>query len=254
MRLPPVPRIRIGWRLLSFLLAAGLSALIYFSWTAPQFTVTAAEVQGATRFSSESINNALLVHNKPIFVVQPKALERQLLMTFPGLLDVSVQVGFPARVVVIIEERLPVIAWQVEDDIQWVDADGIHFPPRGEAESLVQVQASTYPPVPLQLEEEIPAQDMDTSPREFMSKELVDVVLYMGEFTPGGSPLVYDLEHGFGWYDPAGWDVFFGLDVADINMKLTVYETVVRRLQGDGLQPTLISMEHLHAPYYRLEQ
>jgi hypothetical protein len=37
-------------------------------------------------------------------------------------------------------------------------------------------------------------------------------------------------------------------------MKLNVYQTLVDQLQSEGIQPEMISVEYVHAPYYRMER
>jgi hypothetical protein len=71
---------------------------------------------------------------------------------------------------------------------------------------------------------------------------------------PADTLLVYDSEHGLGWNDPNGWEVFFGAEDQDMEMKLMVYQALVDRLQSEGIQPALISVEYVHAPYYRMER
>ena len=66
--------------------------------------------------------------------------------------------------------------------------------------------------------------------------------------------LVYDPQHGLGWKDSHGWDVFFGVKGDDIPSKIVVYKAIAKQLQADGTTPVLINVEHIHAPYYRLEQ
>ena len=71
---------------------------------------------------------------------------------------------------------------------------------------------------------------------------------------PADTMLVYDSEHGLGWNDPNGWEVYFGAEDQDMEMKLSVYQAMVERLQSEGIQPALISVEYVHAPYYRMER
>ena len=71
---------------------------------------------------------------------------------------------------------------------------------------------------------------------------------------PAETVLVYDSAHGLGWNDPNGWDVFFGVEDQDMDMKLLVYQALVDRLKSEGITPALISVEYLHAPYYRMER
>lgn len=253
MRLPSLPVIKIGWRVLSFLMLVGLSLLLYFLWTSPTFQVGNAEVHGAKLLPADGIDNALLIHGRPIFVVKPDALERQLSRTFPGLKQVSARVGFPARVVVTVEERVPVLAWQQGERLLWVDAQGIAFPPRGEVDSLPRVSASVPPPAPPQPEAESP-QEAESSGQVYMSTELITPVIKLSTHLPEGTVVKYDRQHGFGWQDPAGWQVYFGTDIADVEAKIRLYEDVVEKVKAEGVQPVLISVEYAKAPYYRLEQ
>jgi hypothetical protein len=39
-----------------------------------------------------------------------------------------------------------------------------------------------------------------------------------------------------------------------IEMKLNVYEAIVKRLRKEGAHPSMISVENVHAPYYRVER
>lgn len=133
----------------------------------------------------------------------------------------------------------------------WVDAQGMSFPVRGEgdAASLVVVEASGPPPAPAS----------DVSPeasawaKPFMSVDLVSAVLLVHGFAPQGVTLIYDLEHGLGWEDPQGWQVYFGPDGSDMGQRLQVYQAIVSELTAQQITPALISVEHLHAPFYRME-
>ena len=58
---------------------------------------------------------------------------------------------------------------------------------------------------------------------------------------------------GLGWKDARGWDVFVGQKLEGINDKMVMYETIVRELEKQGISPTLVSVEFLHAPYYRTD-
>ena len=64
----------------------------------------------------------------------------------------------------------------------------------------------------------------------------------------------FDPTHGIGWQDPAGWIVYFGLDGSDMLQKLQMYDAIVKDLQSRNVTPEFISVEFLHAPYYRMER
>ena len=92
------------------------------------------------------------------------------------------------------------------------------------------------------------------SPSLRLSPDLVNAILELGSKMPADTLLVYDSEHGLGWNDPGGWDVFFGSEDEDMPMKLAVYQALVDKLQNEGIQPAMISVEYVHAPYYRTER
>jgi len=75
----------------------------------------------------------------------------------------------------------------------------------------------------------------------------------MSAVAPQDTRLVFDKEHGLGWKDTQGWDVFFG-DIQDIDLKLRIYQALVKQLAKEKVNPVLISVEYVHTPYYRLEQ
>ncbi len=262
IRLPAMPSVRLGWRLVSAALAVGLLFLLYHFWTAPIYQVQAAELEGHHYLNSETVNHMLNLYNKPIFMVDPQKMETDLQRAFPGLMvDSSVQIVLPATVIVTVHEREPLIAWQQGSEVIWIDANGISFVPIGENDSLIAVSATGPPPAPIvildgqeELDDEINPLDEILTPEAFMIPEMVAAIMTMSEQAPEGVPLAYDPQHGLGWHDKKrGWDVYFGMDVSNIVEKLIVYKAIRKQLKADGISPVMISVEHIHAPYYRLE-
>ncbi len=102
--------------------------------------------------------------------------------------------------------------------------------------------------------------------RAFLPPEMVTVILRLSQQLPKGSQLLYDPERGFGWQDRRGWQVYMGnfgpdeptahsSDLAEVvAVKLQVYRAILERVRSLGEKPSLISVEYLHAPYYRVEQ
>ena len=85
----------------------------------------------------------------------------------------------------------------------------------------------------------------------FLKPEFILAVMALRENAPQGVPLLYDAARGFGWRDPGGWDVYFG-DAQDMAMKLDVYQAIINRLDDkEETLPSLVSVENVHAPYYR---
>ena len=258
--LPALPTLHLGWRAASLILVVALLALLNFIWDSPLYRVQAAEVQGVKYLSAAEVNRWMNVSNALIFSLDPAQLEEDLRIAFPGLVGASVQIELPAKVIVTLEERQPVIAWEIGNEIKWVDAAGFGFDPLGEDDTLVRVSANEVPSAPIgiaEATEEPPAEENPletvTSPVAFTSPAIVEAVLTIQTYLPNGAILIYDGQHGLGWRDRREWDVYLGTDVSEIEMKLNIYKAIWQELKAQGIRPALISVEYLHAPYYRLE-
>jgi hypothetical protein len=165
---------------------------------------------------------------------------------------------------VVVTEREPVISWLQDGSEIWVDADGVSFPPRGNPEKqLVRVEGHGIPPgvtseaVMSAVQsgtQGMPGAVASPLPKIKLDSRLISSIMALGTKMPSDTILVYDSEHGLGWNDPNGWEVYFGAEDQDMEMKLNVYQTLVDRLENEGIQPQLISVEYVHAPYYRMER
>jgi len=264
LRLPSLPFLHLGWRAVSLLMVLMMTASLFLIWKAPVFQVNSVEAKGLQRLTVGDLNAVMGTFGKSVFTINPDVLDKTLHQAFPELSKISVRINLPASVKVVVTEREPIIAW-VQDDIEtWVDAEGISFPPRGNpATALVRVEGHGTPPSiaaaasPSDLQslpEGVTSAATPNNPTLRLSPELVSAILSLGAKMPADTLLAYDSEHGLGWNDPNGWEVFFGAEDQDMEMKLTVYQALVDRLQSEGIQPALISVEYVHAPYYRMER
>ncbi len=239
IRFPAVPTVQNYWRVVSGVLSVALLAALILMWNAPYFQVRSVGVDGVQRFSAGEISRAINAVGNPAFTIHPNQLERDLEMTYSGFESIDVQVMWPDQVKVIVEERDPVIAWDWEGHVRWIDEEGIGFDPHGESEDLITVKSPILP---------------STSGRQFLSSALAKAIVDLAAYAPDGAPMVYDPERGLGWKDNRGWQVYFGADPNDMGRKMVVYRSIVEHLEGKGIQPSLISVEHLRAPYFRMGQ
>lgn len=251
MRLPSLPIIHIGWRLVSGLLAGLLAFTLYTVWTSPMYQVSTVEVEGAIRLTDYDINAVANVAGKPIFTVNPEQIKRDLQVAFLELEDVSIEVMVPAGVTVKIVERRPVLAWEEDGRIMWIDSKGVAFPPRGEQGPAILVRAENGP-ISTAAESETAGESQALS--RYLAPQLVSAILTLSVQAPEDTPLIFTNDRGLGWEDPRGWNVYFGMNMEEMEMKLRVYKAIVKRLKKEDIRPELISVEHVHAPYYRVEQ
>ncbi len=248
-----IPRPRLGWRLLSFILSAILGAALYYAFNLPQLRVTEAQVTGNQIVTPADVNSVLNISGQPIFLLTPADLETRLRLNYPELASVRVNVTLPNLVSVNVTERKPAIRWEQGGGYTWVAEDGVAFKPRGEMVGLISVVAESAPPVAGGAASLVSAQDVLT-PSPFISTDMVQALKGLAGHVPPGQSILYDARMGFGWNDPRGWRAYFGATPNDIELKMRVYESMVASLTQRGIRPALINVTYPTAPYYRMTQ
>ncbi|OGO28127.1 MAG: hypothetical protein A2Z16_00200 [Chloroflexi bacterium RBG_16_54_18] len=272
MRLPAIPQIHIGWRLLSFFLLAAFSYGFFTLWNSARFRVEAAQIVGLQRITSEAVNTVLGISGEPIFTVDAANIEQVVKDEFQEFSAAEVEVSLPNSILITVTERVPVLIWIQDERTILVDENGNTFPMRVENESLALpvIEAQTNPPAPpaqkdpdlgseagstlelaaLSMLEE--SDDLEgLSSRPLLAREMVTAVLRMAENAPSEALLTYTAEHGLVWQDKRGWSVYFGAP-ENMEMKLKVYRSILDHLKSQDTRPEMISVEFLSAPYYRI--
>jgi cell division septal protein FtsQ len=248
MRLPALPQVSFGMRSVSGLLLAALALLLYHLWNSPAYRVQAAEIGGLQRLTRNDVSTVLAVRGEPIFTLSPQVLAARLSDTFPEFSSVSVELSLPNKLSVTVKERVPVLIWKQENRTLLVDATGVAFPLREPAVGLPEMVVEAHGT--------LPAQEAGASlgePLRLLPVETVSAILSLRGYAPANTPIVYDTVHGVGWKDAGGWEVYLG-KVADMEQKLLLYQTILKKLDQEDIMPALISVEFPHAPYYRTER
>jgi hypothetical protein len=271
MSLPALPRLILSWRLLSFLIVAVLGFALYNFWESPTFRVDAPQISGLKRLTVNQVNTALGLTGEPVFMLDAPTIQANLIEAFPEFSAAEVEIELPNTVMITVTERVPVLTWVRNGESYLVDDQGITFPLRSASPtgSYPVIEAAGDPPLVLapdpadtSLREEtiskitgvlMPQLSPKDQVRPLLSPEMVQSVLLLAEQGPTGAKLIYDPLHGLGWTDRRGWNVYLGNDF-EIETKLKVYRAIMDQLKGQEFRPTMISVEYLHAPYYRLEE
>ena len=242
-----IPHPRIGWRLASFFLLLLLGAVLSLAFTRSEFRTGPAQVTGNQMLSPDEVNAVMNITGQPIFLLVPPELETRLLLNYPELVSVRVDVSLPNLVSVHLVERKPLIRWEQSGGYTWVAEDGVAFRPRGEIAELISVVAVSAPPV-------IGSGSDPMAPAPFLSTDMVQALKGLAGHVPPGAVILYDPAFGFGWNDPRGWRAYFGITASDVELKMRVYETMVNSLTQRGIRPALINVTYPTAPYYRMNQ
>lgn len=260
LQIPAFPQVQFGWRFISGAIFM-LSFAVVISFTSlSTFQIRTINLRGAQRLTAEAVLSQVDLVGSSIIRVDPENIKTRITEAFPGLKDVSITVSLPAGISIRVVERQPQILWQQESSNYWIDTEGIMFPVFGEAEVAHSVNASGDPPSPPEVF--IPELDDETGlishrleasfPRT--TPNFVEAVFSLSGYIPEETALEYDPQFGLGWRDPSGWLVYFGHDTNHIETKLTEYQMILASLEQQNIIPALISLEFLHAPFYRLEQ
>ena len=244
-----MPAIRFEWRAASATLAIILSIVLYLLWTSPYFMVSVPRVSGNQYLASEKIDSALDLSGKNIFSLMQQQLERHMLLTYPELAGVDITISLPNLVNVSVTERQPVLIWQQDGLMAWIDADGVAIRNNAQVDGLITVTALGPPPAPVVDE----STHKELTPPPFIAPTTVAALQSLIAHVPPGTPIIYDPQSGLGWTDPRGWTVQLGDITEEIGLKLRIYETIVTWVTQKNIRPILINLEHPHAPYYRTE-
>lgn len=269
IRMPALPSIKLGWRLLSFLLLVATLAGIYFLINAPFLQVEALTVNGTNRVTTADIENELGLVGKSIVYANPKQAVESLTLAFPELYDIEFLVELPNQITINAAERQPVMAWQTDQKTYWVDQEGILIPPRGESADMLTVYAAMDPIIKPKLTDKSETDQTGSADSDKADKNDSKIIVALPQWgdqidpvtiqaayqlqtkIPAGTNIIYDKTHGMGWRAEQGWDVFIGLTLNDIEYKLKAYDVLINKLNTEGITPTMVSIEYVHAPFYR---
>jgi cell division septal protein FtsQ len=236
---------QFGPRWVSAALTLILGFVLFAMWTASPFMVTSAIVRGNVRLSADLINSMLGTYGQPIFKAVPARIIDNLHAAFSDLQDINIRVQLPNRIIVDVVERAPVLAWYQDSVVTWIDASGVAFMPRGEVPGMVVVAANGAPALVA------PDPKLPLYEQKFIDPAMVQALTVLARDVPTGMTMTFDPVYGMGWQDPRGWTVYFGQDSQEIPMKKVVYNAIVDTLTQQGVQPSLISVEYLNAPFYK---
>jgi hypothetical protein len=241
VQLPALPVVRVGPRLLSamllLLLAWGLGEFI----SADRFLVQSLNVDGNRLLTAAQIQSLVDFAGEGIFSIDPDVIREQL-EQHPEIVSAVVRLHLPNAIDVAIDERTPALAWNDAGRTWWLSLDGLAFIPHGVDEDLVRVE--TEKPV-------LSISEQALTPA--MAPELIQNALVLSRELQDVDVLRYDPQYGFGFEDPRGWKVVFGVG-GDMAMKVRVYRALAETIAGEGVSVALVNVENQAAPYYKVER
>lgn len=240
MQLPALPRVRVGVRLLSGLLAVGVAWMIHFLLTSPQFHAGELTVSGVQLLTLAQVQSLAKVEPVSIFSLDPAEIEERM-MGYPEVASAAVNLGLPNRVEITLVERAPMVEWDDAGRKWWLSVDGVAMLRMGEWPGAVRVTSST------------PVLSFGSDPTQaVIAQDILQAAVSLHQHATEAGSLIYDLQHGLGFEDDRGWPVYFGID-GDMAMKMLVYQSLAQEIERRGLRVNFVSVEDQTAPYYMVE-
>ncbi len=233
------------WRYVSAAFCLILLATGTFIFASPRFYVQRVEVAGAGSIPPEEIYAEAGIANTHILWVVPDEVKDRLLES-PSITHARVLVGWPARVIIIVEERQPEMVWIQDGEPYWVDASGILMPQRLEDLSLLRI-TNTGEGIPFHC----PGPSCPIEEPSFISLDplVINGARIIKVMRPDLTEIQYSANRGLSFTDSRGWSAVIGQG-NDIERKMQVYESLITSLTGSGIIPSSIDVSDPENPVY----
>lgn len=218
-----------------------LALLVIYASTDAKFFVYTAQIVGGGHTGPQAIYEAAGVHEKNIFWVDPEQVAEEI-MQLEGVKSVNVRCELPARVIIEVEEREPVVMWRATSQGQdlWLDEKGRVLPYHGDVNSPEMVFVIDYGERHLQVGDAV-------SP-----EGIVQSILKLDAALPGVKIFFYQPDRGLSFnYQVNGgeWPVYVGT-ADDLVRKIQVLQTLTEYLLEQGIGPRYVDVRWAEHPVY----
>lgn len=242
------PPAGFNWRWVSGLLLVANAGLLAYLLRNPTFVVSRAEVVGVHYVPASEVYANAGIDGQNIMLIDPAEVERREIES-PSLQSARVTVAMPARVVIEVQEREPALIWEQGGDRYWVDVNGNLMQLRQDLPDLVRV-VNEGDAIPFRC----PGPDcVGDSSQAAIDPAVVLGAQQLKTLRSNIDVLYYDPVRGLSYQDGRGWRGYFGTGT-DMDVKLSVYETLIANLTARGIVPAKIDVSNLNAPFYALSR
>lgn len=241
---PSAARRKFRWqtalaRLLVFLVLIGLAAAIVYGAMAEEFFVYDAQILGLEHIQADTVYQESEVHEQNIFWLDPDDVAERV-SKLVGIKDVHVRCILPAKVVIDVEERKPVVMWRSESlgkDL-WLDPDGIVLPYHGVLTDTIFVVDAT----------ERTLKEGDRIEPE----GVVQSVLQLDAALPEVEVFFFQADRGLSFTQRMGkdtWPVYIG-NSGELPRKIQVLHALNDYLKEHKIRPRYVDLRRADYPVY----
>ncbi len=237
IQLTALPAGYVGQRIFSaVVIMLAVMGLIRF-FHSPGYEVGIPEITGLGLLTPAQVRSIAGIEGTSIFQIDPAVVEAKL-EEAAEVSEAYVTLAWPNKVRIDLKEREPAAAWDDAGRIWWLSADGVAYIQHGVMSNLVNI-----------FSEEPSLQFGESASEPVIDPEVIAAATALKTLLPQVSGWAYDKEHGLGFQDPHGWMGYFGHG-GDVDLKVEVYNALVRAMEADGITASIVSVENPAAPYY----
>ena len=196
-------------------------------------------VEGAEMLSTAQIRSLSGIEGQSIFLLDPGVIKDQL----EGAAEVktaTIKMGWPNQIEVQVQERFPAVEWNDAGRIWWLSTDGVAYVQHGDGQNLVKIHSE---------ETELQVKENATDP--VVDPGLLRAVAALSKHLPEVQSWNFDADHGLGFVDAHGRQVYFGTS-GDMPMKVRTYLSIADKLVAENIQAKTVSVEDQAGPYYSI--
>jgi hypothetical protein len=219
-----------------------LTGIVFF--VSPIFYVTRAEVGNADYLTAEEIFTTADIANFHVLWVDPDRVATRV-TALPNVKSAQVFIRWPARVVILIDERIPVLIWEQNGERLWVDEQGYLMFLRDETPGLITIVNEGDSIL-------FPCTEPGCPP-PVLDEAIITGALQLAALRANLDVIYYDPVRGLSYEDDRGWRGYFG-EGADMEFKLVIYEALTNDLELQGIQPLSVDVGNPDAPFYHVAE
>ncbi|MGC9400085.1 MAG: cell division protein FtsQ/DivIB [Anaerolineae bacterium] len=224
----------VSWRVVVPIVL--LTGLLLWVWLDPRWYVSAERLGVAGTSSLDTAREVALageVLGLHGLWLHPRQVVSRVVHEVPVVTGAEVERAlYPARCLIRIQEREPVLLWQTEERLFGVDSHGVIFPTS-------------------QPSEEVPVLRGPLPQGEIVSQDVLSGVQALQALGLSVDALAYHPTRGLVWTDEAGTQVAFGLG-AEMGRRWRMYQALRRDLEARGLRPRTVDVRFPEALTYSL--
>ena len=216
---------------IALFLAVGAVFAIAYGFLSLDFWVYSAGVSNNRFTSSEQVYSEAGIHGFSAFFIDPSQVTKQL-KQLPHVKNAHVRIRLPADVHIQVEERDPIILYQIQGNSHWIDNEGVIMSAVEERTELVKL---------------IDDDKGGMLDERHIKPGLFKAIQHVTGTLPEVKTFRYQEPYGLFFISPEGWRVYLG-STDDMDAKLATWEAIRSKIlqENHSVQEVDVRYERSH--------